>query len=316
MERLAEAVQHLLACPVCRGGLSLEREDGEIRCRSCRRAYPMQDGIPVLLGGPFSLQENELSFRDAVAAIHAEDDPQTLLRVAGRHHCVPLMGKLASEFHAGFRQNDWILDIGVGFGWHWNRLGNGAKVLGLDLSLSNLRLARRLLGHEAPHVVLVCGDAAVLPIRDRMIAGVWSVQAFQHFPLAALESVQSELDRVLRGEFRIRTHDLNPALVHRIVYGLLGKRFHRQGKADRVELNRLSACEWTERWNGFRAGRCKVTTGYSELFFHPDLRFSPDPYPLPLEQAILKRVPRAAGLLARQVEVRIEGSLAPASAAA
>lgn len=125
-----------------------------------------------LFGGPSSLQGNERSFRDATSAIHAEDDPQTLLRVAGRHHSVPLMGKLANEFHAGFRQTDWILDIGVGFGWHWHRLGNGAKVLGLDLSLGNLRLACRFLSSEAPHVVLVCGDVAVLPIRDRMITGV------------------------------------------------------------------------------------------------------------------------------------------------
>ena len=38
-----------LACPVCFGVLSLAPSGGEIVCAACRRAYPLIDGIPVLI---------------------------------------------------------------------------------------------------------------------------------------------------------------------------------------------------------------------------------------------------------------------------
>ena len=36
-----------LACPACLGGLRLD--DARLVCASCRRAYPIVDGIPVLI---------------------------------------------------------------------------------------------------------------------------------------------------------------------------------------------------------------------------------------------------------------------------
>lgn len=38
----------LLACPVCHGDLAYGGGD-EIVCQSCRRQYPVRDGLPVLL---------------------------------------------------------------------------------------------------------------------------------------------------------------------------------------------------------------------------------------------------------------------------
>jgi uncharacterized protein YbaR (Trm112 family) len=39
----------ILACPRCRGTLEFHEEEDEILCRACRLAYPIQDGIPVML---------------------------------------------------------------------------------------------------------------------------------------------------------------------------------------------------------------------------------------------------------------------------
>jgi uncharacterized protein YbaR (Trm112 family) len=36
-----------LACPACYG--ELRREDARLVCASCRRGYPVVDGIPVLI---------------------------------------------------------------------------------------------------------------------------------------------------------------------------------------------------------------------------------------------------------------------------
>jgi len=39
----------LLVCPVTKGPLELDREKQELISRSARLAYPVRDGIPVLL---------------------------------------------------------------------------------------------------------------------------------------------------------------------------------------------------------------------------------------------------------------------------
>ena len=39
----------LLVCPVTKGPLDFDRERQELVSRSARLAYPMRDGIPVLL---------------------------------------------------------------------------------------------------------------------------------------------------------------------------------------------------------------------------------------------------------------------------
>lgn len=39
----------LLACPVCKGELIYVRENAELICRADAMAFPIRDGIPVML---------------------------------------------------------------------------------------------------------------------------------------------------------------------------------------------------------------------------------------------------------------------------
>ena len=39
----------LLVCPVTKGHLEYDRDRGELQSRSARLAYPIRDGIPILL---------------------------------------------------------------------------------------------------------------------------------------------------------------------------------------------------------------------------------------------------------------------------
>jgi uncharacterized protein YbaR (Trm112 family) len=41
----------LLVCPVTKGPLDYDRDKGELISRSARLAYPVRDGIPVMLEG-------------------------------------------------------------------------------------------------------------------------------------------------------------------------------------------------------------------------------------------------------------------------
>ena len=173
--------------------------------------------------------------------------------------------------------------------------------------MEGLRLARTLLGRQGRRVVLVCADASSLPIRDRCLAGVWSVQAFQHFPEEVLIGVQAELDRVLQERFVAQMIQSHAPWCYTILYRLARRRFHREGKVGALLVANRSARAWEALWRGFRGGRCRLQMGFSELFFHPELRLRwAHRYPVRLEQVLTRRAPRLAALVARQVEVRLE----------
>jgi len=44
-----EGLLDQFACPVCYGGLQVAPSGAQIVCLECRRAYPLIDGIPVLI---------------------------------------------------------------------------------------------------------------------------------------------------------------------------------------------------------------------------------------------------------------------------
>jgi uncharacterized protein YbaR (Trm112 family) len=46
---VSERLTDILACPVCKGPLLWLRESQEYLCRADRLAYPVRDGIPVML---------------------------------------------------------------------------------------------------------------------------------------------------------------------------------------------------------------------------------------------------------------------------
>ena len=39
----------ILVCPVCKANLEYRKASHELICRPCRLAYPVRDGIPVML---------------------------------------------------------------------------------------------------------------------------------------------------------------------------------------------------------------------------------------------------------------------------
>jgi uncharacterized protein len=39
----------ILVCPICKGPLGYRKEARELVCKPCRLAYPIRDGIPVML---------------------------------------------------------------------------------------------------------------------------------------------------------------------------------------------------------------------------------------------------------------------------
>jgi uncharacterized protein YbaR (Trm112 family) len=42
-----DELKAILVCPICKGDLLFE--EARIICQACRKAYPIRDGIPVML---------------------------------------------------------------------------------------------------------------------------------------------------------------------------------------------------------------------------------------------------------------------------
>ena len=88
---LQQAVEEVLACPVCKGRLVLTDAGAGIGCTSCGGAYPIQDGIPMLLNPELLAQEEERRCRDTVAERFLRSDRPQLLKEVARHHSMPVM---------------------------------------------------------------------------------------------------------------------------------------------------------------------------------------------------------------------------------
>jgi len=299
---LSRALREVLACPHCQSSL-LARE--QLHCTSCARRYPIDSGILMFLDGSNDnvAQRDERELRERVMRDQSSTSADEILSLVARHHSPSVMAQRARRFRAAFDQRDWILDIGAGSGWVW-REGRGAALLLLDFSLESLRVARRLLSNR-DDVIYLWADVGRLPLQQAAIAGAWSVQVFQHFPAEVFARALQELNRVMTDDARLEIYNLNPAPALRLLYRIAGRRFHLTGRLGEMELNRLSAPELRQAWRAFRADRSQMSTGYSELFFHPDFRLRPS-YPARLEEWLATAVPSVAALFARQVHIRLQ----------
>jgi uncharacterized protein YbaR (Trm112 family) len=61
---------HLLVCPICKGPLEFHREAAELVCPADRLAFPVRDGIAVML------EDQARRLDDTGAPAHAGSAPQ------------------------------------------------------------------------------------------------------------------------------------------------------------------------------------------------------------------------------------------------
>ena len=46
---ISQDLLDMLVCPVCKKPVVLNANGGSLKCGECRRVYPIQDGIPIML---------------------------------------------------------------------------------------------------------------------------------------------------------------------------------------------------------------------------------------------------------------------------
>ena len=56
---LKKELVEILACPVCKGDIEEIESEKVLVCKSCYRAYPIRDDIPVMLSEESEIWEEE-----------------------------------------------------------------------------------------------------------------------------------------------------------------------------------------------------------------------------------------------------------------
>ena len=46
---LSQDLLEILACPQCKGEITPDESHDQLLCQACKLAYPVRDGIPVML---------------------------------------------------------------------------------------------------------------------------------------------------------------------------------------------------------------------------------------------------------------------------
>lgn len=153
MSRL-DSLLPLLACPRC--GSRLNLHESRVVCGGCGTAYPLRNGVPVLL--PATMQE-------AGTGEASVDDPVS-------RHPYSLESLKIIEDH----RDEWVLDLGAG-----GKLQRWDNVVQIDI-------------FRYPMTDVV-GSADRLPFRDNSFGAVVSQAVFEHlqYPQAAVEEIRRVL---------------------------------------------------------------------------------------------------------------------------
>jgi SAM-dependent methyltransferase len=178
----------IIACPVCRGMLTFERD--ELRCASCAHVFPIQDTIPLLLEKP--------PITDGFDYLtHYERDSEAFDYFEERSGATAHSERRLREYIFSLvpKSVTSILDVGCGSAWVAQRFQNtGAFVCSLDISSVNPRKALErypFSGH-----VGVAADSYHLPFKDGSFDAIIAAEIIEH--LHNPQAFADELMRVIK----------------------------------------------------------------------------------------------------------------------
>lgn len=212
------------ACPLCRE--PLDQETSAWNCRGCGERFPVIAGIPDLRVEPdpwIGIEEDREKALRVEEEIKGLDFAQAVRRYWEMTPTTP--PEVARRFidhvlGAEARSREWLdrtglsrpprsgqlwLDVGTGTADLAASAPGGVHVVGLDVALRWLVVARRRLEERGAQATLICGNAERLPFRDQTFDRVLTLGTLEHCRDAG--KVLQECRRVLvsGGEMRLRT---------------------------------------------------------------------------------------------------------------
>jgi phosphatidylethanolamine/phosphatidyl-N-methylethanolamine N-methyltransferase len=179
-----------LRCPDCLGEL-VARESWS--CGSCAREYPVDRGIPRLIGARSSLNLSEVSIQDEVSELY---DGVRYQRAWSRHYHEHTLDRLFEIVPA---RGD-VLDDGCGPGLFMEHMRTRApelrRYVGIDVSRGMLTKASARHAGDTSREILVQADSCRLPFADASFDTVFVRGLLHHLPDP--EQGMREVARVLR----------------------------------------------------------------------------------------------------------------------
>jgi SAM-dependent methyltransferase len=147
--------------------------------------------------GPFDAAAVRAAY-DVTAEDYAEAFADDLLRLPVDREVLDSVAELLGG-------DSPVLDLGCGPGQVGQYLmERGLRVVGLDLALQMLLVARRRTGNRS----LACGDMRSTPLGSESFSGVVAFYSIHHLPRSALGIALAEIRRILKpaGLFVVATH--------------------------------------------------------------------------------------------------------------
>lgn len=213
-----------LVCPTCRTGLSQEAE--ALRCESCDAVFPVVAGVPDLRVRPdpwIGMDDDRskaLRVLEEAAGSDFEGHVRTYWRLTPGTPAQQADRFVDHVLHAADRSAEWLdrisapeaadapgswLDMGCGTADLAVAAPGDAPVVGVDIAMRWLVVARRRLEEAGKPARLVCANAEALPFREGTFSRVLSLGLLEH--CNRLDAVLEEAFRVLRpgGVLRFRT---------------------------------------------------------------------------------------------------------------
>jgi ubiquinone/menaquinone biosynthesis C-methylase UbiE/uncharacterized protein YbaR (Trm112 family) len=191
---MKQRILSFICCPECHGSLTLsnalkegtEIVAGDLNCLGCGSAYPILDGLPIILKDVRRMTRTQRSF-----------GKQWALQVSGRFEGDTLYGKSEEEELRNFKialeledldslSGQSVLDAGCGSGRLTASLGRAAAmstIVGFDFSDSARLAYNRCRGLQNVHI-LQC-DLLKPPFQPGSFDCVWSEGVLHHTPSTA-----------------------------------------------------------------------------------------------------------------------------------
>ncbi len=183
----------ILVCPDCQSGV--EPRDGGFYCRSCHQSFPVADDIPMMLSHFSSDIEVTKKQWDKNYLEWIKGDISPYLLEYRRDYLADIL-KPINKFLT-IKPGSVYCEIGCGPAIVGLEMAKkGCQVVGIDLSLEGLKLAKSLYAKEKSEGFFVCGDILKMPFKADSLDLIYGGGVLEHFKDTA--GAIRELSRVLR----------------------------------------------------------------------------------------------------------------------
>jgi ubiquinone/menaquinone biosynthesis C-methylase UbiE len=187
------------------------------------------------------------------------------------HHSINVMDREVEKFLKLLPKNSIVCDIGGSWGWHWRNIDKDRpdiKVIIVDFIFENLLIAKKILENKInKQIFLINDDCCKFNIKNNLFNAVWSVQTLQHIPNYVY--VYKKIYNQLKPSGYFYNCNLNINYMINLIYWILNKKYLIKGFNNNYYLEKSNNVQKKYLEAIFKN---KVTTIYSELLFHPDLK--------------------------------------------